>query len=180
MKLQRVSGVSRSRDAEDARWAAATETSILEGDPPSLSLQAVNRPLRRLTALLAAMLLLLSGAGDAFGAHPCPHHAAIGAPGHAAPSAEPAEHAAPADAHHGHGAHGQAPAQPADDDGHSACTCGGICPVSTGPAPIAPSLVPLPFVLAAAAPAAQVAQAELPSRFVPHFLPFAQAPPPSA
>jgi hypothetical protein len=141
--------------------------------PSSLSLYPVNRPIRRLTALLAAMLLLLSGAGDAFGAHPCPHHAAIGAPEHAA-----AAHAAEmADSHGDHGAHGQAPAHPADHDGHSACTCGGICPVSTGPAPLAPALAVLPLVLVPAAPAAFTAADGLPSRLLPYVLPFAQAPP---
>jgi hypothetical protein len=134
----------------------------------------VNRPLRdRLTALLAAFVLLLSGAGDAFGAHPCPHHAAIAAPDHAVRGAD---HAA-ADAHHGHAAASESSA-PAEHDGHDACTCGGVCPVSTGPAPLAADLTADPLVLAPAAPAARIAEAEaLPARFDPHFLPFAQAPP---
>jgi len=137
----------------------------------------VNRPLRtRLTGLLAATLFLLSGAGDAFGAHPCPHHAAIGAPDHAA---ESAGHAA-AEAHHGHDARDAAPAVPQEHDSHAACTCDGVCPAAAGPAAPAPNVFRLPLATAAAAPAARPSRAELPSRFVPHFLPFAQAPPPSA
>jgi hypothetical protein len=135
----------------------------------------VNRPLRdRLTALLAAVLFLLSGAGDAFGAHACPHHAAIAAPDYAAP-------AAAAD-HHGHGAdapHG--PAHSAGHDGHAACTCGGVCPVSGGPAPLAAAVVlPLPLAPTDAAPAAHPDPTGLPARFSAHLLPFAQAPPLSA
>lgn len=136
----------------------------------------MNRPLRdRLTALLAAFVFLLSGAGDAFGAHPCPHHAAIAAPEWAAPDAHPAA----ADAHHGHAADASHSSAPAEHDGHAACTCGGVCPVSTGPASLAARpAVQLPLVFAPAAPAARSAEAQaLPSRFHPHFLPFAQAPP---
>jgi hypothetical protein len=138
----------------------------------------VNRPLRdRLTALLAAALFLLSGAGDAFGAHPCPHHAAIAAP--ASPAAPAVD--AHAEAHHGHAEHHPAPAAPAEHDRHDACTCGGICPVSAGTAPL-PESNPghLPVLALSPAPAARWDDATLPSRLVPHFLPFAQAPPPSA
>jgi hypothetical protein len=138
----------------------------------------VNRPFRdRLTALLAAALFLLSGAGDAFGAHACPHHAAIAAP---ASAAAPAVDAGAA-AHHGHAEHHPAPAAPAEHDSHGACTCGGICPVSTGPASLPESNPGHLSVLASLpAPGARRGDATLPSRLVPHFLPFAQAPPPSA
>jgi hypothetical protein len=136
----------------------------------------VKRSLRtRLAAFLAAAVFLLSGAGDAFGAHPCPHHAAIGAPEHAAAQAHTAS---AADAHHEHGAHHAAPDPSAGHDGHAACTCEGVCPVSGGPAPLAaPVLIHLPLLAIAAAPAARTSEAALPSRLVPHFLPFAQAPP---
>jgi hypothetical protein len=129
----------------------------------------VNRPLRaRLTALLAAVLFLLSGAGDAFGAHPCPHHTAIAAP-----------QAAAHDGHAAHGAHD--PAAPAGHDGHDACTCGGICPVSAGPAPLAaPALVPVPLAVLRAATAAHPNESALPARLLAYLLPFAQAPPLSA
>jgi hypothetical protein len=139
----------------------------------------VNRPLRdRLTAFLAAALFLLSGAGDAFGAHPCPHHAAIAAPASAGASAADAPAAG---AHHGHAEHHPAPAAPAEHDGHDACTCGGICPVGTGAAPL-PESNPgrLSVLTLTPAPAARPDDATLPSRLVPHFLPFSQAPPPSA
>ncbi|HEX2210625.1 MAG TPA: hypothetical protein VHG93_23290 [Longimicrobium sp.] len=135
----------------------------------------MNRPPRyRWTALLAAVLFLLSGAGDAFGAHPCPHHAAIAAP---AAVTGAADHAAPS-AHHGHAGHHPAPPAPEEHDGHSACTCGGVCPVSTGPAPLPASPTRhLALLVSSAAPAARREDPALPSRLVPHFLPFAQAPP---
>lgn len=127
-----------------------------------------------MTALLAAVLFLLSGAGDAFGAHPCPHHAAIAAPGYAV-SAAADHHAQAADHHASHGS--EAP----EHDGHAACTCGGICPVATGPAPLAaPALVALPLALADAPPAAHPDPTGLPARLLAHLLPFAQAPPLSA
>lgn len=122
------------------------------------------------------MLLLLSAAGDAFGAHACPHHAAIAAPGHAA--AQGMEHGA-ADAHRHHAA--PDPADPGEHDGHASCTCGGVCPVSTGPVPLpAPGILNLPLALPYAAPAAHPDPTGLPSRLTPYLLPFAQAPPRSA
>lgn len=129
-----------------------------------------------MTALLAAVLFLLSGAGDAFGAHACPHHTAIAAPGFAAPMAAGAAHHGHAAAHEGHG-----PAAPGQHDGHSACTCGGVCPISAGPAPLAaPALVPVPLALLPEAPFALPDGTALPARLVAHLLPFAQAPPPLA
>jgi hypothetical protein len=150
----------------------------LDGERPALSLSTVNRTLRdRLTAFLAAALFLLSGAGDAFGAHPCPHHAAIAAP--AAFTGAVAD--APADAHHGHAAHHPAPGAPAEHDGHGACTCADVCPVGAGAAPLpASSSAFLPVLATSPAPAARTGDATLPSRLLPHFLPFAQAPPPQA
>jgi len=142
----------------------------------------VNGSPRRLTALLCAMLLLLSAAGDVFGAHPCPHHAAIGAPEHA----RAMEHGSASghgttDAHHGHAPSGTEQAPAAEHDGHASCTCGGVCPISTGPVPpAAPGLVHLPFTLPYAAPAAHPDPTGLPSRLAAHLLPFAQAPPRSA
>lgn len=137
----------------------------------TIILKPVNRTLRdRLTALLAAVLFLLSGAGDAFGAHPCPHHAAITAPDYVAQAA--AEHGG----HAAHGAHGSD--APAEHDGHAACTCGGVCPISAGPAPLdAPALVPVPLALLPAAPTAHPDGTALPARLLAHLLPFAQAPP---
>ena len=143
----------------------------------TLSIVLVNRSLRRLTALASAALLLLSSAGDAFAAHPCPHHAAIGARGQ---TAAEAAHGG-GEAHHTHAASEPAPASTPAHDGHAACTCAGICPVSPGPAPLAaPVLVHLPLALPLAAPAAQPDSTGLPSRLTAHLLPFAQAPPQSA
>jgi hypothetical protein len=147
----------------------------LDGERRTFILETVNRPPRtRWTALLAAVLFLLSGAGDAFGAHACPHHTAITAPQSAGQVAG-AEHGGHA-AHESHG-----PAAPADHDGHDghdACTCGGVCPVSAGPAPLAaPGLVPVPPALLAEAPAALPDGTALPPRLLAHLLPFAQAPP---
>jgi hypothetical protein len=138
----------------------------------------VNRPLRhRFAALLAAVLFLLSGAGDAFGAHACPHHAAIAAPDYAV---QAADHPDP------HPSHGQ-PTPPVSHeehdahDGHEACTCAGLCPVGAGPAPLAtPWVVRQPLDLPYAAPAAHPDPTGLPSRLAAHLLPFAQAPPQSA
>jgi hypothetical protein len=134
-------------------------------------LATVNRPLRdRLTALLAAALFLLSGAGDAFGAHPCPHHTAIAAPSAVASSAADA-------AHHAHGQHHDPPATPAEHDGHDACTCvDGVCPMGAAPLP-ASGFGHLPLLARSPAPAARTDDARLPARLLPHFLPFAQAPP---
>lgn len=130
----------------------------------------VNRPFRRLAALLGAMLVLLSGAGDALGAHACPHHAAIAAPDYAA--------AAGAERHGAHAPHARMPASAPEHDGHDACTCGGVCPVSAGPVPLAArALLHLPFELPYAAPAAHPDPTGLPSRLTPYLLPFAQAPP---
>lgn len=143
----------------------------MEGERRTLILGTVNRPPRtRWTALLAAVLFLLSGAGEAFGAHACPHHTAIAAPHSAGQT--PAEHG-------GHGAHqSHGPAAPADHDGHDACTCGGLCPVSAGPAPLAaPGVVPVPPAVLAEAPAALPDGTALPPRLLAHLLPFAQAPP---
>jgi hypothetical protein len=146
---------------------------MLDGERRTIIIKTMDHPLRRLTALLAAVLFLLSGAGDAFGAHACPHHAAIGAP---AQGGGAVDHAAMA--HHGHGVDHSAPAAPADHDSHAACTCGGVCPVSAGVAPLAgPATFHLAILVSTAAPAARTENAELPSRLVPHFLPFAQAPP---
>jgi hypothetical protein len=147
---------------------------------PDPYLSDVNRPLRdRLTALLAAALFLLSGAGDAFGAHPCSHHAAIEAP--AAFVSSSADAAAAAAAHHAHAEHHTPPAAPAEHDGHDACTCADVCPVGASAAALPPSTPGHLSVLAPSpAPAARTDDATLPARLVPHFLPFAQAPPPQA
>lgn len=139
----------------------------------------VNRPLRhRFAALLAAVLFLLSGAGDAFGAHACPHHAAIGAPDYAVQAAD----------HHPdhHASHGESAGPISHDgqdghDGHEACTCAGLCPVGAGPAPLAaPWVIRLPLDPPCAAPSALPDPTGLPPRLAAHLLPFAQAPPQSA
>ncbi len=126
------------------------------------------------------MLLLLSGAGEASGAQGCPHHGVIVMPGHSAAMAEMMADGA-MDAHHAHAAHashGAAPASGGEHDGHETCTCGGVCPISVGPAPLALAwLVRVPFVLPYAAPAAHPDPTGLPSRLTPYLLPFAQAPP---
>jgi hypothetical protein len=173
-------GDSPSLRADDSPFPRAHGTRILDGAGPTLSLPAVNRPLRdRMTALLAAVLFLLSGAGDAFGAHPCPHHAAITAPHAPAAIAAPAADATDA-AHRAH-AHHTPPAAPAEHDGHDACTCGGVCPVSAGAVPLpAPGFGHLSLLARSPAPAARADDARLPARRIPHFLPFAQAPPPQA
>lgn len=131
------------------------------------------------------MLLLLSGAGDAFGAHACPHHDAIVAPGYASSVADAVDASSSMDAadavpHGAHASHAGTPAPEHGDghDGHEACTCGGVCPVSAGPAPLAGrALLHVPLVLPYAAPAAHPDPTGLPSRLTPYLLPFAQAPP---
>lgn len=155
----------------------------------------MTRPLRRLIALLSAMLPLLSAAGDAFGAHACPHHGAIAMPGHAAAMAEMVMADGGWEAHQAHMAemahtaamagmdHADhtAPASGGEHDGHETCTCGNVCPISVGPAPIAAAvLFDLPYELPYAAPAAHPDPTGLPSRLTPYLLPFAQAPPQSA
>lgn len=176
-------GFFPSRLADDSRWTRARETRTLDVESPALSLPGVNRSLRdRLTAFLAAALFLLSGAGDAFGAHPCPHHAAIAAPAaFAAPAASAADASvahAPADAHHGHAADHSAPAGPAEHDEHDACTCADVCPSGAGAAPLPRSrFSDLPVPVTSPAPVARTDDATLPSRLLPHVLPFAQAPP---
>lgn len=103
-------------------------------------------PLRRLAALLCAVLLLLTGAGDVTGAHACPHHAAIGVPGagpaamgHASPSAgaESVDHAS---MDHGSGHH--ASVDPSSVDAsvdHGAMDHGSADPSSAGHASVSSS-----------------------------------------
>jgi hypothetical protein len=56
-----------------------------------------------------------------------------------------------------------------------------VCPVSAGPAPLpASGFGHLPVLATSPAPAARAGDATLPARLVPHFLPFAQAPPSQA
>lgn len=130
----------------------------------------MTRPLRsRLTALAAALLFLLSGAGDVLGAHPCAHHDAL-APGHAADATG---------AHHAHHAHDAGAPAPAEHDG-APCSCAGTCSAAAGVAmPRAPETTFAPPAVASAAPA-YADHARLPGRLLPYLLPYAQAPPRAA
>jgi hypothetical protein len=82
---------------------------------------------RRLSAALAAVLLIFSTQADVYASSHCAHHA-----GHTSAPAEPVP-----DEHAGHGGH----PSPADDGGHQgACTCLGMCASS---APVsAPAAAP--------------------------------------
>lgn len=110
------------------------------------------------------MLLLLTGSGDAFGVHACPHHdavsqAAMAQAGHAGM--------------HGHGAGHDAPA---DAEDHGACTCLGACFTATAaPLPRA-VLLPVARVVSVSTPATSTVA--LPRRGrLPYVLPYATAPP---
>ena len=126
----------------------------------------------RLTALAAAALFLLAGAGDVLGAHPCAHHDGLGH----------AEAAADAEARHGHAAHHAhdpgAPAAP----GHDAdpCSCPGTCSAAAGVALPQTSAVAFDPGVAAHVAAAPRDEAALPARLLPHLLPYALAPPRTA
>lgn len=137
----------------------------------------------RPTALLAALVFLLTWTGDVFGQHPCPHHSSVpGAAAHASMNHDGhADHAAPAE-HAGHGDHGEAAAS--DDhhgsesgQDHAVCTCLGSCPSAAGgalPADADAGLRVAPAWVRDVRPDA--AQSVLP-RLLPFFLPYAQAPP---
>jgi hypothetical protein len=126
--------------------------------------------LRRLTAVIWALLFLVTGAAEGFGTHVCAHHdpvlAALAAQGAGVDHAAPAVHG---EQHPGHDA-----GQPA----HSGCTCIGTCQV--GGALLLPTTAPQAAVaLVVDAPVASHAvplDERLPGR-TPHTLPFAQAPP---
>ena len=123
---------------------------------------------QRVTAILMALVFLLSGAGELFGAHVCPQHDPIVYQAtHGEDDGQAAAHR-----HHEH------PASSGESqDGHEHCTCLGVCPTS------APAGVPAEVSLTVAetldwvpvAPAATV-EVVLPA-FIPYFLPYAQAPP---
>jgi hypothetical protein len=108
---------------------------------------------------LLALLLLLSGAADAAGAHDCPHH---DGPPAAAHRATPADHA------HEPGSDGQS---------HGPCTCFGRC--HAGEAPTLPSpeqvqdlaVPPVPPLSVPAPPPS------LRPAIVPFSLPWGNAPP---
>ncbi|HEX8393622.1 MAG TPA: hypothetical protein VF665_14855 [Longimicrobium sp.] len=115
--------------------------------------------LRRFLALFAGVLFLLSGAGEAAGARPCPHHDG----GAAAQAGE-------------HGHHGAEPRHPAPAE-HAPCSCAGHCATPSGPA-VPPNTVVRVEAEFAAAPRALRSEAPAPSpRRLAHLLPYAQAPP---
>jgi len=124
----------------------------------------------RFVALLAAMVFLLSGAGEAFGLHACPlHDPASAAHGHAGP--EGAE-AAGTSAHEHHGT-SDAP----EEAGHGPCTCKGACPTA-GPGAVAVYTTVGFAVRIVAAPSVVVSSADLALPGITAFLvPNAQAPP---
>jgi hypothetical protein len=119
--------------------------------------------LRRAFALLASAILLLSGAGEAAGVHPCPHHSGIAAPA-----------AAAGDHHHHRGAHDRS--APADHD-HAPCNCGGHCAPPLGLVLPPVAIIPVPSAVVDAARALRTGAEARPARHIPHLLPFAQAPP---
>src|SRR5690606_26761450 len=116
---------------------------------------------RRVTALLAVLLLLLPSVGEAMG-HGCPHHGA-GAAEHAA---------AMADALHADAGHDPAPA------GHAGPrTCEGMCQTGSLPGlPAAPAQVLPSESPDAALPSAMEGEGR--ARLPAFFLPYAQGPPP--
>lgn len=115
--------------------------------------------LRRISAALAAVLLLFSTQADIYASSHCAHHAAATA--------------VPAASGHGHHGAPDAPAEPAD---HAVCTCLGMCAttVITGvpSARIAASLVQTVHPIDHARPADDVRPVA-----VRHLIPFATAPP---
>jgi hypothetical protein len=131
---------------------------------------------RRSTALALAAAFAFMLAGEAAGAHPCPHH--DGLPG-GATAAESAAQAAGTEAAHAAGsgaASHRAHHAPTEGDGaHRACSCVGVCQLGSGAAtPAAAAKI--------ADPSAGVL--ERPTAPVPAFfrqadrlLPFAHAPP---
>jgi hypothetical protein len=151
-------------------------------EPPVVS----NATSRRATAILAMLLLLLPGVGEALG-RTCEHHDGGAA---RARSEAPAEHAHGASGH-GHAAESSAHAgrheHPADVDdragepehehGSESCTCAGTCFMGSGTA--APATPTTSMQLAATADrsiAIPTAPGRSP-RLLPFVLPYAQAPP---
>lgn len=126
----------------------------------------------RLSALFTAVVFLLIGAGDVFGLHSCPHHENA-SPGHGQAAAEhdgTAHHSA----HHGEEA--GTPAGGADHSG-GPCICGGSCPaVSLAPLP-ATSISIVEIFPAAVQPVGIRDRIAPRERFLPFFLPYANAPP---
>ena len=126
----------------------------------------------RCTALLLALLFLLSMAGDAFGSHECAHHNP--APPSQSSGNQP-EHATEA----GHHAHDSAdlPTPAPHDTGHGEpCTCIGMCQAGSAAAlPPSPRVELRDPVAIAAAPSITEAAPDLP-RFRPFFLPYPTAP----
>ena len=123
------------------------------------------RPLpHRAAALLAVLLVLFSWTGDALGLHPCPHHSAV----------------ATAEGGHG-GGHSHAAARDAapspEEEGHAECTCVGSCPAGVALSVPAASSAVAAAPLARAEVSLRAAGTELPDRFLPHVLPYGQAPP---
>jgi hypothetical protein len=139
-------------------------------------------PVRRLTALLAAALLLFTVTGEALGLHACPHHSYIEGAAPGAPVPEAAS---------GHGAHGAAhaehPAAPATDAAgdpaehadHGTCTCLGGCPplgAAVLPGAGGQAAVPVPGDVVRVRPGAERASAGP----IPFVLPYGHAPPAAA
>jgi hypothetical protein len=121
----------------------------------------------RLSALLWAVIFLLSTAGDGLALAPCPHHGMA-----AEHSEQPAEH-------HGHdAAHAAASdehAPPADHSG--GCTCIGECQAGTGASLPAHAPSSIGASVVAASVDAPAAPRGFVARHPPYFLPYGLAPP---
>jgi hypothetical protein len=146
---------------------------------PSIPLQRRSR-LFRCSALLWAVLFVLSGVRPAFAATECPHHVGS-AHGSADTAAERGAtvHAEPGAAGHVHFHHAEPSGEPASEPGshHDLCTCIGPChaaSIAPMPAP-ASSLLPTAVACVAEAPDA-AATYVLPGR-ASYSLPYATAPP---
>jgi len=132
----------------------------------------------RLTAFLAAALLLFSWTGDVLGQHACPHHSAV--PGAAAHASGRDHGGGPA----GHGAHHAPAAADHDHDSgslpggqHDACTCLGACPSAVATALPADSEAGLRVAPDWVRAAPGDDHASVLPRLLPFVLPYGQAPP---
>lgn len=129
----------------------------------------------RLSALFLAVVFLLIGAGGVFGLHSCPHHDGASS-GHEQPAGEGGAHHTPAGHDH---AHGEGHETPADEGAHSGgpCICGGSCPAASL-APLPGTSISIVEILPASVQPAGIRDSVAPrERFLPFFLPYANAPP---
>jgi hypothetical protein len=146
---------------------------------PSIRMQRRSR-LFRCSALLWALVFVLSGVRPAFAATECPHHVGP-AHGSADTAAERGAtvHAEPDATAHVHFHHAEPSGEPASVPGshHDLCTCIGPChAASVAPTPpLASSVLPTAVVYVADAPDAAATNV-LPGR-ASYSLPYATAPP---